>query len=78
MEEEDSYDTVTKEVDEAIGFRPIREFRGGNRGNLLIEAKFVNPPMRSQRAEKGCHTKEHNTLQHHRLMELKSTLLRST
>jgi hypothetical protein len=57
----DSEDLEKKEVGEATGFHPISEFRGGNRGNLLIKAKFVN----SEHAIKACREGiTHNAIQY--------------
>ncbi|CAO3689226.1 unnamed protein product [Umbelopsis vinacea] len=50
---DDVYDLLTKEIGEATGFRPIHEYQGGQRGNLLIEAKFVDPEHVTKACQQG-------------------------
>ena len=61
LEKEDAYYLITKEVGEATGFHPISEFRGGNRGNLLIKAKFVNSEHTIKASREGI---THNAIQY--------------
>jgi hypothetical protein len=50
LEKEEAYGIITQQVGRTHGFRPISDFRPGNRGNLLIEAKFID----KQDAGKAC------------------------
>jgi Zinc knuckle len=53
LEKEDAYDLISESIGEAVGFRPISEFQGGQRGNLLIEAKFVNTEDSAKACNEG-------------------------
>lgn len=64
LEKEEAYGIITQQVGRTHGFRPISDFRPGNRGNLLIEAKFIDKQDASKHAKMVSPTRGFNTAPH--------------